>query len=82
MERNFVCVRVKACWIVGSGLVKEEDVEDKNSSDDEGEEEVKCEEPGKGSIVYGETSSDSLNEGVSYIRYGGKKVSNNCCTSK
>lgn len=44
---------------------------------DKGEEEVEREESGEGGIVYGEASSDSLDEGASYVGDGREKVGNN-----
>lgn len=40
------------------------------SCDDEGEEEVEGKESGECGVVNGEAPSDSLNEGVTYVRDG------------
>lgn len=52
------------------------------SNDDEGKKEVECEKSGQGGIVHREAASDSLNQGFSNVRDGGKKVSNNGGASK
>lgn len=49
---------------------------------DKWEEEVECEESGEGCVVYGKATPDSLDEGVSYIRYGREEVGNDRCTSE
>ena len=43
---------------------------------------MECKESSEGGVVYRETSSDSLDEGISYVGDGGKEISNDCSTSK
>lgn len=57
-------------------------MENKYGGNNKWEEEMECEESGQSGIVYGEASSDSLNQGVSYVGDSGKEVGNNCCPSE
>ena len=82
MERDFVCVRVDASGVVGSGLVEENEVNHSHGGDDEWEQEVECEEPREGSVVYREATSDSLNEGAANVRDCRKKISDDSGTPK
>lgn len=62
--------------------MQEEYVENKYSCDNERKEEVERKESSEGSIVYGEASSDPLNEGVPYVGYGGEKICDDGSTSE
>lgn len=50
--------------------------------DNKWEKEVKCKKSDKGGVIYGKSSSNSLDQFISDVRNSGKEVSNNCCASK
>jgi len=53
-----------------------------HGSNDKWEQEVECKESGKGGVVYGEATSNSLNECAAYIGDGREQVCDDCSTSE
>lgn len=76
MERDFIGIGVNPCWVIRPCFVKEQQVKDCGSCNDEREQEVKGEKSCQSGVVNGESASNSLYQGAPDVRNSGKKVCN------